>query len=233
MVNGLTSEVRTRSHFSDLRTNQAPTRTAIRVCVDFGSTTKGFGRNGYLSPKELRSFRTSISPVHLLTPKYAPIWLPLAFLLRDVGAWIYVFSYEPGITDKAVRIHHFLLIPGVFFDVEWSTFFNLVFAVVLGFALRIAATRHFPLMFSLLVLTWNLVLVGILGFFGEENGTLRRLFRIGMLPGRYLSHLLANWNFVSNWNVLLATTLVTNFLAATALTAVYLRVSHSDRKPRM
>jgi len=122
-----------------------------------------------------------------------------------------------------------LLIPGVFFSVELATVFNLVFAVVLGFALRIAAARHFSLTFSLLVLTWNLVLVGILSFFGENNETLRRLFRIGMLPGRYLSHLVANWKIVSNWDVLFAMALVTNFFAAIALTAVYLHVS---RKPR-
>ena len=27
--------------------------------------------------------------------KSATIWLPIAFLLRDIAAWIYVFSYEP------------------------------------------------------------------------------------------------------------------------------------------
>ena len=74
--------------------------------------------------------------------KSAPIWLPIAFLLRDIAAWIYVFSYEPGITEKAVRIHHFLLIPGVFFGVEWSTVINIAFGIVIRLLVLVRKERY-------------------------------------------------------------------------------------------
>src|SRR5208337_2479533 len=96
------------------------------------------------------------------------IWLPIAFLLKDFAAWQYVFSYEPGITEKAVRIHHFLLIPGVFYSVEWSTPINIVFGAALGLAVRCAAKQHFPLVFTLIVLTWDFLLTGVLDFAADN-----------------------------------------------------------------
>jgi hypothetical protein len=167
--------------------------------------------------------------VRLPTLKSAPIWLPIAFFLRDVAAWIYVFSYEPGITENAVRIHHFLLIPGIFFGVEWSTAFNILFGIVLGFGIREAAARRFPLTLTLLVLIWNLVLAGVLAFLVDGSAS-ADLFRIGMLPGRYLSHLLLSRQLISSPQLLLATALVTNLCAAILATVVYVRVRHSDSR---
>jgi hypothetical protein len=166
--------------------------------------------------------------VRLPTLKSAPIWLPVTFFLRDVAAWIYVFSYEPGITEKAVRIHHFLLIPGIFFGVEWSTAFNILFGIVLGFGIREAAARRFPLTFTLLVLIWDLVLAGVLAFLVQNSATADHLFRIGMLPGRYLAHLLSSRQIISSPQLLLVTALVTNLSAAFLATAMYVRLRHSD-----
>jgi|SRR5580704_23353 hypothetical protein len=160
--------------------------------------------------------------IHLMrspTLKSAPIWLPIAFLLRDVAAWVYVFSYEPRITEKAVRVHHFLLMPGVLFGVEWSTVFNIIFGIVLGFGVREAALRHFPFVFPLLILTWNLVLTGVWEFLAEGGDTAGRLFRIGMLPGRYLAHLLVGWKILGNPLLLLAFALTINFSVAILTTA--------------
>jgi hypothetical protein len=164
--------------------------------------------------------------------KFAPIWLPIAFLLRDIAAWVYVFSYEPGITEKAVRIHHFLLIPGVFFSVEWSTVINIAFGIGLGFALREAAVRHFPMAFSLAVLTWNFILTGVLDFWSwsEKSDTVLRLYRVGMLPGKYVGHLLSSWKILSNGQVLFVTGLAVNFALAILATAAYLRIFRSNRR---
>lgn len=161
--------------------------------------------------------------------KSAPTWLPVAFLLRDIAAWIYVFSYEPGITEKAVRIHHFLLIPGVFFSVEWSTVINIAFGIALGFALREAGARHFPMAFPLAVLTWNFILTGILDFWSwsEKSDAVLRLWRVGMLPGRYVGHLLSSWKILSNGQVLFVTGLLVNFSLGILATAAYLRIFRS------
>ena len=169
--------------------------------------------------------------MRLPSGKSAPIWLPIAFLLRDIGAWIYVFWYEPGITEKAVRIHHFLLIPGVFFSVEWSTVINIAFGIGLGLALREAAVRHFPVAFSLAVLTWNFILTGVTDFWSwsEKSDKVLRLYRVGMLPGKYVGHLLSSWKILSNGQVLFVTELAVNFALAILATAAYLHVFRSGR----
>jgi hypothetical protein len=77
---------------------------------------------------------------------------PIAFLVRGIAAWVYVFSYEPGIAEKAVRIHYLLRIPGVFFSVECSTVINIalgsgpvlfVTRLAVNFALAMLATAAY------------------------------------------------------------------------------------------
>jgi hypothetical protein len=168
--------------------------------------------------------------VRLPTLKSAPVWLPIAFLLKDIAAWVYVFSYEPGITDKAVRIHHFLLIPGVFFGVELAIPLNLAFGVALGFALRAAAARHFPVVFTLAIMTWNFFLTGLLDFVADKSESVHRLFRVGMQPGRYLAHFLTSWKILSNPHLLFATVLATNIFVAAVATAAYMRIRPNRRE---
>lgn len=157
-----------------------------------------------------------------VTAKSAPIWLPIVFLIRDFLAWQYVFSYEPGITEKAVRIHHFLLIPGVFYSVAWSTPINVIFGVLLGFLVKFCERRDFPYFFSVFVLASDLVITGILDFLAVASPGARRLFRVGMLPGRLLSHWLFASNLVVNADLLFTITLFGNFGAALLLTFLYL-----------
>ena len=154
----------------------------------------------------------------------APIWLPAAFLIRDFLAWQYVFSYEPGITEKAVRIHHFLLIPGVFYGVSWSTPVNVLFGLLLGLAIRLAASKGFPYVFALLVLAWDLLITGILDFVAETRPAAQSLFRIGMLPGRLLSHGLYATKIVLNDNLLFTFMVLGNLGTALMLTVVYCRL---------
>lgn len=161
--------------------------------------------------------------------KSAPIWLPIAFLLKDIAAWIYVFSYEPGITEKAVRIHHFLLIPGVFFGVELAIPLNLVFGVALGLALRAAAAHHFPVAFPLAVMSWNFFITGLLDFVADKSESAHRLFRVGMQPGRYVAHFFASWKILSNPHLLFATVLATNVFVAAVVTAAYMYI-HPKRR---
>lgn len=61
-------------------------------------------------------------------------------------------------------------------------------------------------------------------FLAENNETVPRLFRVGMLPGRYLAHLLVSRKILTNPDVLLATALATNLFAAIFATAAYLSV---------
>jgi len=150
-------------------------------------------------------------------------------LAKDLAAWIYVFSYEPGITDRAVRIHHFLLIPGVFFGTTLAIPLNLAFGFALGFILRMAAAHCFPMAFSLVVMICNFLLTGLLDFVAADSESVHRLFRAGMQPGRYVAHLVAHWRIVSNPNLLFATVLATNVLVATAATAAYRRLRPSQR----
>jgi hypothetical protein len=159
----------------------------------------------------------------------APIWLPIAFAIRDFVAWLYVFSYEPGITEKAVRIHHFLLIPGVFYGVEWSTPINVLFGLLLGFAIRLAASRGFPYVFSMLVLAWDFVIAGTFAFLAETSPAVHILYRIGMLPGRLLSHSLYATRMVLNDKLLLTLTLLVNLVTAGVLTVAYCRVRNRIR----
>jgi len=163
--------------------------------------------------------------VRLPTLKTAPIWLPVAFLFRDIGAWEYVFSYEPGITEKAVRIHHFLLIPGTFFTVGWSLGLNLLFGLALGFGLREAALRRFPVIFPVLVLIWDGVLTGALWFLVvEDSERVGHLFRIGLMPGSYIAHLFAKSHIVTNQMCLLVMALASNLFLAIAATAAYVPI---------
>ena len=151
------------------------------------------------------------------------IWLPIAFLVKDLAAWQYVFSYEPGITEKAVRIHHFLLIPGVFYAVGWSTPTNVAFGAALGLALRRAAKQHFPLAFTLIVLTWDFLVTGIVDFAGN-NEAAHRFYQLGMMPGRFVSHILAAHKVFSNGHVLYTVTLLCNVAAALLITIAYCRL---------
>jgi hypothetical protein len=166
--------------------------------------------------------------VRLKIAKFAPIWLPIGFFLRDVVAWIYVFSYEPGITAKAVQIHHFLLIPGVFFNVEWAFVFDTLFGVALGFGIREASLRRFPVAFPLLALSWNLILLGIVGFLAPDSHTMAHLFRIGMEPGRHVGHWLLGQHIIFTDPRLLALIMVTiNFAAAVGVTAAYVYIQRT------
>lgn len=160
----------------------------------------------------------------------APMWLPIVFLIRDFLAWQYVFSYEPGITEKAVRIHHFLLIPGVFYGVSWSAPVNVLFGLLLGFAIRLAASKGFPYAFAILVLAWDIVITGILDFLPETSPAAHRLFRIGMLPGRLLSHGLYAAKIILNDNLLFTLMLLGNLGTALMLTVVYCRFRHRIRR---
>lgn len=101
-----------------------------------------------------------------------------------IAACAYVLSYEPGITDKAVRIFQCLLIPGVFFRTDLAIPLNLTFGVALRFILRTAAARRFRMVFSLVVLIWNFMLTGLLDFVAADSASIHRWFRVGMQPGR-------------------------------------------------
>lgn len=160
----------------------------------------------------------------------APIWLPIAFVIRDFLAWQYVFSYEPGITERAVRIHHFLLVPGIFYGVGWSTPINVLFGLILGLAIRSAARKRFPYAFAILVLAWDFAITGILFFLAETSPAANRLFRIGMLPGRLLAHELYATNIVLNDNLLLTLTLLGNLSTSLALTVMYCRLRERMRE---
>ena len=163
--------------------------------------------------------------VRLPSLKTAPIWLPVAFLLRDFAAWEYVFSYEPGITEKAVRIHHFLLIPGTFFTVGWSLGLNLIFGLAIGFGLREAALHRFPAIFPVLVLIWDCVLTGALYFLVvEDSERIGHLFRMGLMPGSYIGHLFAKSHIVTNPMCLLLLALSSNLFLATVATAAYVNI---------
>jgi hypothetical protein len=151
------------------------------------------------------------------------VWLPTGFFLRDVAAWIYVFSYEPGITEKAVRIHHFLLIPGVFYSVQWSTPINVAFGFVLALALRIAAKHRFALTFTLAVLVWDFILTGLLDFASIGTESKHDWYYFGMMPGRFVSHILAQHKVLPNGQLLYTTILVCNVAAALLVTAAYYR----------
>jgi hypothetical protein len=156
--------------------------------------------------------------------RIAFVWLPMLFVLRDIAAWVYVFSYEPGITEKAVRIHHFLLMPGVFYSVGLSTPINIGFGIVLGGAIRIAREHRFPLTFTILVLAWDSVVTGILDFAALGSGFSDRLYFFGMMPGRFVSHILAHYRIVSNGQVLFTCNWMFNGATALLLTAAYCRL---------
>jgi hypothetical protein len=162
--------------------------------------------------------------------RYAPIWLPVAFFVRDVAAWVYVFSYEPAIPERPVLIHRFLLMPGVFFNVKWSFAFNIMFGLILGLAIRETAERHFPVWPWLLVLTWDVVLAGIAAFLSADGPGMLRLFRTGMLPGRRLSHYLFRWNLVTHDGWLLFIAITANVALAVLLTMLYRIFSPSSRE---
>jgi hypothetical protein len=44
--------------------------------------------------------------------KNAPVWLPIFSLLKDFAAFQYIFSFEPGITEHAVRVGYMWMLPG-------------------------------------------------------------------------------------------------------------------------
>ncbi len=46
------------------------------------------------------------------TRRNAPVWLPALIFLRDFLAWQYIFSFEPGITERAVYRGKLFMLPG-------------------------------------------------------------------------------------------------------------------------
>jgi len=64
------------------------------------------------------------------------IWLallPLAFIIKDIGATMAVLSTEPGITPRASLYYHVALVPGILWsDAGGAMIFNLIFGGVLG-----------------------------------------------------------------------------------------------------
>jgi hypothetical protein len=49
---------------------------------------------------------------HIFSRRNAPIWIPTLIFVRDFLAWQYIFSYEPGITERAVYIGKLFMLPG-------------------------------------------------------------------------------------------------------------------------
>ncbi len=45
-------------------------------------------------------------------PQNRPIWMPLLAFFRDFLAFQYIFSFEPGITDHAVKVGYTWMLPG-------------------------------------------------------------------------------------------------------------------------
>jgi hypothetical protein len=48
----------------------------------------------------------------MFSRRNAPIWIPALIFIRDFLAWQYIFSFEPGITDRAVYVGKLFMLPG-------------------------------------------------------------------------------------------------------------------------
>ena len=71
------------------------------------------------------------------TWRNAPFWLPAIVFLRDFLAFQYIFSFEPGITQQAVRRGYLFMMPGSLIGGGFTTILtNLVVAVAIGLLLR-------------------------------------------------------------------------------------------------
>jgi len=75
--------------------------------------------------------------------KTAPIWLPLSILARDFLAFQYILSYEPGITEHAVRVGYMFMLPGSLVGGGMTTVVaNFIIALCVGLLLRTIAIRR-------------------------------------------------------------------------------------------
>ena len=73
----------------------------------------------------------------------APIWLPILSFVRDFLAFQYIFSYEPGITEHAVRVGYAWMLPGSLIGGGFTAVgSNLLLALVVGFVCRWFAKRN-------------------------------------------------------------------------------------------
>ena len=77
------------------------------------------------------------------TRRNAPIWLPVIVFVRDVLAWQYIFSFEPGITEQAVFRGKLFMLPGSLVAGGFlPMLINIVVAVSIGFAVRWSAQKN-------------------------------------------------------------------------------------------
>jgi hypothetical protein len=78
-----------------------------------------------------------------MTLRNAPIWLPLLSSLRDFLAFQYIFSFEPGITEHAVRVGYTWMLPGSLVGGGFvAVGSNLLLALVVGLVCRWFADRR-------------------------------------------------------------------------------------------
>ena len=71
------------------------------------------------------------------TRKNAPIWLPAIIFARDFLAWQYIFSFEPGITEKAVFRGKLFMLPGSLFAGSIGiVLINVAIALAIGIVIR-------------------------------------------------------------------------------------------------
>ena len=70
------------------------------------------------------------------------LFLPVAFfLVKDIIATFIVLSYEPAITEEAVRHYAYALLPGTLFVVTgYAPLVNLVFGAITGIMLYVFLT---------------------------------------------------------------------------------------------
>ena len=79
----------------------------------------------------------------LFTWRNAPIWLPALVLVRDILAWQYIFSFEPGITQEAVFRGKLFMLPGSLIAGGLVPLaINLAIGVGIGFLLRLSARTN-------------------------------------------------------------------------------------------
>jgi hypothetical protein len=108
--------------------------------------------------------------------------------------------------------------------VQASIVINIIFGLVLGLAMRGAAKLRFPLAFTLIVLTWNLILTGILDFTSHNREGVERLYDLGMMPGRFVSHLLFAHQILGAGLILYTIILLSNVATSLLITVLYRRM---------
>ena len=78
----------------------------------------------------------------IFTRKNAPIWLPSIIFVRDFLAWQYIFSFEPGITEKAVFRGKLFMLPGSLFAGSFGIILiNVAIALAMGIVIRWSARQ--------------------------------------------------------------------------------------------